>query len=410
MASFANQNPVIAPLEAVLPTRRATSNALRDVVVCHLSPIESRRDERAFSRECLPSLRYGLRPRILAPHSSERTFQGVDYVSLPKSRGRIVRILLAPRFLRVALRQQADIYHVHSPELILVGLILKFIFGKKVVYDTREDFPSMMLTKTYLPVRLRKITSRIVASFERLAAYWVDGFITADSGSLRPHAKVGKSRKLVFYNFPNLHYFPEPPPVEKQFDLVYRGGLSERAGTFVLLNALRLLKEQGIPLRLLMFGYADNQQTEKSIRDLVFGLGIEDLVTLKGVIEHNDMAATLSQACIAVCPLQAIPKFLNNIPVKVFESWACGLPVIATDLPPIRPFFGNRPYGLLVKPGDIVGLAEAIRKMAKSAPLIAEYGRQARKAVVERYNSDLEIRKLLLLYEEVLSCKQTLRR
>ena len=409
MASFANQNPAITPLEAVLPARSATANALRDVVVCHLSPIESRRDERAFSRECLPSLRYGLRPRILAPHSSERIFQGVDYVSLPKSRGRIRRILLAPRFLQVALRQQADIYHVHSPELILVGLILKFIFGKKVIYDTREDFPSMMLTKTYLPVRLRKITSRMVASFERLAAYLVDGFITADSGSLRPHAKVGKSRKLVFYNFPNLNYFPEPPPVEKRFDLVYRGGLSERAGTFVLLNALRLLKEQGIPLRLLMFGYADNRQTEESIRDLVFGLGIEDLVTLKGVIEHDDMAATLSQARIAVCPLQAIPKFLNNIPVKVFESWACGLPVIATDLPPIRPFFGNRPYGLLVKPGDIIGLAEAMRRMAKSDQLIAEYGRQARKAVVERYNSDLEIRKLLLLYEEVLSCKQTLR-
>jgi glycosyltransferase involved in cell wall biosynthesis len=410
MASFANQNPAIAPLQAVLPARSATSNALRDVVVCHLSPIESRRDERAFSRECLPALRYGLRPRIVAPHCSERTFRGVDYVSLPKSRGRILRILLAPRFLQVALRQQADIYHLHSPELILVGLILKFIFGKKVIYDTREDFPSMMLTKTYLPVRLRKITSRIVASFERLAAYGVDGFITADSGSLRPHAKAGKSRKLVFYNFPNLNYFPEPPVVEKQFDLVYRGGLSERAGTFVLLNALRLLKEQGIPLRLLMFGYADNQQTEESIRDLVFGLGIEDLVTLKGVIEHDNMAATLSQARIAVCPLQAIPKFLNNIPVKVFESWACGLPVIATDLPPIRPFFGNRPYGLLVRPGDIVGLAEAIRKMAKSDQLIAEYGRQARKAVVERYNSDLEIRKLLLLYEEVLSCKQTLRR
>jgi glycosyltransferase involved in cell wall biosynthesis len=410
MASFANQNPAITPLEAVLPARSATSNALRDVVVCHLSPIESRRDERAFSRECLPSLRYGLRPRILAPYSSERTLQGVDYVSLPKSRGRILRILLAPRFLQVALRQQADIYHVHSPELILVGLILKFIFGKKVIYDTREDFPSMMLTKTYLPVRLRKITSRIVASFERLAAYLVDGFITADSGSLRPHAKAGKSRKLVFYNFPNLNYFPEPPAVEKQFDLVYRGGLSERAGTFVLLNALRLLKEQGIPLRLLMFGYADNQQTEESIRDLVFGLGIADLVTLKGVIEHDDMAATLNQARIAVCPLQAIPKFLNNIPVKVLESWACGLPVIATDLPPIRPFFGNRPYGLLVKPGDIIGLAEAIRKMAKSDQLIAEYGRQARKAVVERYNSDLEIRKLLVLYEEVLSCKQTLRR
>ena len=403
MVSIANQNSAIGTIEGTIPAQSIVASTLRGVVVCHLSPIENRRDERAFSRECLPSLRYGLRPRILAPQCGEGQQEGVEYVSLPRSRGRILRILFASRFVKAAVRQKADIYHVHSPELIPAGLLLKFVFGKRVVYDTREDFPSMMLTKTYLPPNLRKITSRIVASVERLAARSLDGFVTADSGTLRPHAKAGRSRKLVFYNFPNLNYFPEPRTMEKSFDLVYRGGLSERAGTFVLLNALRLLKEQGIPLRLLMFGYADNPQTEESIRYAIFNLGIEELVTLKGVIPHEEMAATLSKARIAICPLQQIPKFLNNIPVKVFESWACGLPVIATDLPPIRPFFGNRPYGALVKPGDALGLAKAIRKMISSDRVIEECGRQARRAVVERYNSDLEIRKLLSLYEEVLS-------
>ena len=379
---------------------------LRDVIVCHLSPVESRRDERAFSREALPSLGYGLRPRILGPHPGSDRIEGVEFVPLRKSRGRALRILLASRFLRIALKQKADIYHVHSPELIPVGLMLKLIFRKKVVYDTREDFPAMMLTKPYLAPRWRRLMSRIVAGIEGLAARMLDGFVTADSGTLRPHAKRGKSRKLVFYNFPNLRYFPEPQMVEKKFDLVYRGGLSERAGTFVLLKAMRLLKERGTPVRLLMFGYADNKQTEQMVRDSVLSMGIEKLVTLQGVIPHDDMAATLCQARIAVCPLQRIPKFLNNIPVKVFESWACGLPVIATDLPPIRPFFGATPYGALVKPGDAYGLANAVARMLKSPQRIAEYGCRARQAVVERYNSDLEIRKLLSFYKGVLTCQQ----
>jgi glycosyltransferase involved in cell wall biosynthesis len=253
-------------------------------------------------------------------------------------------------------------------------------------------------------VRLRALASRVVAIAERLAARSLDGFITADSGTLRPHAKAGKSRKLVLYNFPNLQYFPEPTPANQAFDLVYRGGLSERAGTFVLLNSLRLLKDRGIPVRLLMFGYTDNQQTERTIRDALRTLGIEELVTLRGVIRHEDMAATLSQARIAVCPLQKIPKFLNNIPVKVFESWACGLPVIASDLPPIRPFFGKQPYGVLVQPGDSEELANAIAQMLSSPRLLEEYGRQARHAVLERYNIAFEIPKLLSLYKEVLSC------
>jgi glycosyltransferase involved in cell wall biosynthesis len=95
---------------------------------------------------------------------------------------------------------------------------------------------------------------------------------------------------------------------------------------------------------------------------------------------------------------------MNNIPVKVFESWACGLPVIATDLPPIRPFFAGRKLGTLVKPGDVHDLAHAIRQLLASPDLIDEYGRHARRAVVERYNIGMEIPKLLSLYERVLSC------
>jgi len=406
MASPAHQTSGTAIRQSAVQVRRREYAELRGVVVCHLSPVESRRDERAFTRQALPSTDYGVHTRIVGPHSSDGENRGVEYVPLSRSRGRTLRILFASRFLRSALKQRADIYHVHSPELIPVGLMLKLIFRKKVVYDTREDFPAMMLTKVYLPARLRRLTSRVVASVEHLAARFADGFITADSGTLRPHARTGKSRKLVFYNFPNLQYFPEPEQVEKKFELVYRGGLSERAGTFDLLRAVRLLKDRGIPVRLLMFGYADNKQVEQLMRDSVLDLGIDKLVTLEGVIRHDDMAAKLSQASIAVCPLQSIPKFLNNIPVKVFESWACGLPVIATDLPPIRPFFGAKRYGVLVKPGDTFGLANAIAAMLKSPQLIAEYGRQARQAVVERYNNSLEVRKLLTFYKEVLSCQQ----
>lgn len=377
---------------------------LRGVRICHLTPIQRARDERAFSRESLPSLPYGVRPSIVGPHSMKGSLEQVEFVPIPKRHNRALRILLAIRTAYWALRQKADIYHVHSPELIPAGLVLRLIYGKKVVYDTREDFPSMMLTKTYLPRLLRSSMSKLVAGFERLAARSLHGVITADAGSLRPLARAGKSKKLVFYNFPNLKYFPEKQPGPKLFDLVYRGGLSERAGTFVLLRAMRLLLNRGIKARLLLFGYTDNQQAEQSIRDCLISFGIEELVTLRGVIPHDEMASTLSLARIAVCPLQKIPKFMNNIPVKVFEAWACGLPVVATDLPPIRPFFAGRRLGLLVKPGDSRELANAIQHLLGTPGLVEEYGRRARQVIVERYNAGMEIRKLLSLYERVLTC------
>jgi glycosyltransferase involved in cell wall biosynthesis len=88
----------------------------------------------------------------------------------------------------------------------------------------------------------------------------------------------------------------------------------------------------------------------------------------------------------------------------VFESWACGLPVIATDLPPIRPFFSGREIGKLVKPGDVKELADAIESLLKSPEAAEEAGKRARQVIQERYNAELEIRKLLSFYGSVLAC------
>lgn len=386
-------------------SRRAKlADRMQNVHVCHLSPVQRTRDERAFTRESLPATGYGLKFAIVGPHSLTGKVDRVEFVAVPASRNRLMRVLLFVRMVSRALKQSADIYHVHSPELIPAGLALKLFFRKRVVYDSREDFPSMMLTKAYLPTRLRKPMSRVVARFEKLAAQCLDAVVTADSGSLRPLARTGSSKKLVFYNFPNLKFFPRAETSEKSYELVYRGGLSERAGTFVLLEAVRLLADSGMPPRLLLFGYTDNPESERKIRGVLISLGIEKLVTLRGTIPHEAMARTLSGARIAVCPLQQIPKFMNNIPVKVFESWACGLPVIASDLPPIRPFFHHEGLGLLVKPGDPKDLADAIRRLLAAPELIEEYGRRARQVVLERYNSSMEIHKLVSLYGEVLAC------
>src|SRR3984885_790206 len=392
---------VIAPGPAAPDSQREPAPA-KGVKICHLSP-EHGRDNRAYVRQALPTSSYGLSTSIVGPHGMQDSIQKVQFIPLANSRNRALRMLRAPKGVFRALRQKADIYHVHNPENIPAGLLLKFLFRKRVVYDSREDFPAMMLNKTYLSPGLRKLAQQAVFKAERLAANYFDGFVTADAGTLRPHAKPGQRRKLVFYNLPNLQFFPKPVNRDKPFDLVYRGGLSERAGTFVLLDAVRLLSDQGWRTNLLMFGYTDNDQVQRSITDRIQALQLEQQVTLAGRIPHDQMAATLGQARIAVSPLLDNPKFLNNIPVKVFESWACELPVVSSDLPPIRPFYERDQYHLLVKPGDPGALARAIADLLDRPEDILRIGKQCRQKVIERYNNAIEIRKLLFFYRRVLA-------
>jgi len=394
-----NVNSVMDETEAFVGPGRRRSGVLS---ICHLSPVQDRLDSRTYIMEMLPLTKHGCRLTLIGAHGLNQMLQPVNFVSIPRRQTRVTRILLAFGMAFRAVRHPAQLYHVHNPEMIPAGLLLKWWAGKKVVYDTQEDHPSMMLTKAYLPSVLRRTASKVVASVERLAARAFDGFIAADSGTLRATARVGTSRKMVFYNLPNLDFFPSPESTNKQFDLVYRGGLSERAGTFVLLSALQELQSRGLNAKLLLFGYADSAVDRIKIQSHIRSMGLSKNVVLEGRIDHAKMAETLSRARISVCPLLEIPKFRNNIPVKVFESWACGIPVVCSDLPPIRPFFKGKNFGLLVKPGDVNSLADALERLLRNPEETARMGQAARRVVVSQYNNRYESHKLLRFYKKVL--------
>jgi len=362
--------------------------------LCHFTTAHRQLKSRAFHRECLPLAAAGIAVRYVAPMDIRGGREGVDFVALPEHSSRTRRILAGPSLLRELLRQDTSLYHFQDPELLPVAFALKLIFGKRVVYDAYEDFPSVAASKATIPRALRPFASVIVGATEKLAARCFDGVMTADPLTLRRLARSGKSRKLVFYNFPNLDFFPAPEPRAKRFDVVYRGGLSERTGTFVLLDAMRLLAARSKLARLLLVGYFDDDAGEEQVRERVRELGLASSVEIRGRIDHEEMAEALGEARAGVSPLQPHPKFLRNIPVKIFEYWACGLPVVASDLPPIRPFFRNASAGFLFRPGCAAELAASIGWLMDHPEAAARMGCAGRAAITARFNNGSEVRKL----------------
>jgi glycosyltransferase involved in cell wall biosynthesis len=364
------------------------------ITLCHFSTAHTQLKSRSFHRECLPLAAHGIGIRYVSPANVNGRRDRVDFVPLPESGNRARYLLPPPSLVRLLLKQQASLYHFQDPELISLALALKLIFRKRVVYDAYEDFPSMALNKDALPRIFRPIAAKLVAAAERLAARCFDGVMTADPITLRRLARTGASRKLVFFNFPNLDFFPPPGSEPKEFDVVYRGGLSERSGTWVLLDALRLLADRATPATLLLIGYFDNAAAESALRNRIHSLKLESRVEVCGRMDHAEMSRALSRARIGVCPLQDIPKFRSNIPVKVFEYWACGLPVVASDLPPIRPFFRSAAAGLLFQASDASALARSIAWLLDHPHAAARMGREGRTAVLQRFNNRNEIHKL----------------
>jgi glycosyltransferase involved in cell wall biosynthesis len=369
--------------------------------LCHFTTAHTELKSRSYHMQCRPLASAGVDVQYASPATIGDDHPEMRFVKLPRLKGRLQTLLALPSLIRTLLRLRASLYHFQDPELLPVALVMKIVFRKRIVFDCYEDFASMAYTMRGLPRALRPAVATVVGVIQKIAAISFDGVMTADPLTLRRVGHSGKSEKLTFYNFPNPEFFPTPQSNVKEFDLVYRGGLSERAGTWLLLDAMRLLAVRGKFTRLLLIGYCDNRAVEAALRDHVRLLGLTDSVEIHGRIGHEDMAKALGRARIGVSPLQDIPKFRVNIPVKVFEYWACGLPVVVSNLPPLRPFFKNVGGGLLFVPGDAKALAQSLAWLLDHPHSAARMGQRGRAAIETRFVHRNEVQKLLRFYSRL---------
>jgi len=392
------------------PASAAPSRPLAGLKVCVLSTIAIR-TSRIVNRQCHALARRGAAVTLISPNREESVHGTFRLKSFPCLRGAIGKLVSTPMIVRPALQEHADIYHVHTFQLVPVAVLLKLLFHKRVVYDMFEDFPSMVLTRKWKPQWVKKAVSKIVYGVEAVACRRLDAVITADPAVLRQYLRVGSgkhaARRMVFYNFPVIDLFSERIPAEitagcKSYDMVYSGGMSERTGVFVLLDAVEQLTRRGLRPKVLMFGYSDGPQFKTEFLRRAAEKGIEDCFELLGRIPHEQVPFLLSQARVGVVPLQPIPKFLKNIPTKVFEYWACGLPIVASNLPPIRMFFKDGIYGYMVNPADAGAFADALYRLLTDPEKAQRMGELARHAVQTRLNAAPEQQRLFRLYSTLL--------
>jgi glycosyltransferase involved in cell wall biosynthesis len=179
------------------------------------------------------------------------------------------------------------------------------------------------------------------------------------------------------------HENPQSPSV------LFLGRLGQRKGTFDLVKAFAVAANRYPQARLICAG--DGQIDE--IRALAAHLGIAERVTCPGWLSPEQGAEALRAATIFI-----LPSYAEGLPMALLEAMSWGLPVITSPVGGIPQAIRDEENGLLVVPGNVEGLADALCRLLGTPADRSRLGSAARATVEASFSLDACIERLLAIY------------
>ena len=364
--------------------------------LCHLTSVHPRYDTRIFHKMCASLASQGHKVTlVVADGKGDEVNKGIIIMDVGASKGRFDRIRNAPkRVFAKAAALQADLYHLHDPELIPIGLKLKRR-GHCVIFDSHEDAPKQMLGKPYLNKWLLWILSKCLALYESWACAQFDGVLAATPFIRDKFLRIN-AMTIDINNFPHLHELQNDSSwADKRKEVCYIGGIAKIRGIQEVCAAMALLKSDA---RLNLGGLFSEPSLENEVKSLPGWQRVNSM----GFLDRDGVREVLRYSMAGLVTFLPKPNHIDAQPNKMFEYMSAGIPVIASDFPLWCEIIKGNNCGLLVDPLDPAAIAKAIDYLVENPMESQRMGENGRRAVENRYNWGQEEKKFLQFYGQIL--------
>lgn len=292
-------------------------------------------------------------------------------------------------------RKEYDLVHFHGASLPLITNILPLkLYGKKVVAkvaSANQGTEAGSLRHKYslfgqmLIQTLKKVDCFVATSKEIKKGLLNDGYNQnriisipnfVDQGVFHPSNKELRNQAHKDFGFSG------------ETIVTFTGRLVEGKGVGVLLAAWGKVVVDFKNVCLLVLGKGP---FESRLKKQCQNLRIEKNIRFLGLV--NNVRKYLAMSDIFV-----FPSFQEGFPNSVLEAMACGLPVIATRIGGVVDVIKNEENGLLVEPGNVDQLADALKKLISDTEHASALGKNAIKTVRENYDINVIANKYIDLY------------
>ncbi len=364
--------------------------------VCHITSVHKSQDVRILKKQCRSLAMAGYETYLVAPGDTYIE-NNVNIVGIGETiGGRVNRMLLRSKSAyKKALELDCDIYQIHDPELLPYALKLKRR-GKKVIFDSHENYIMQIKEKEYIPSIFRWIIASGFSAYQKHVLKKIDAVIFPCTlngkdifeGLCRKSITLGNQPMLdELYN----KYNPNEHKNEKY--ICHVGGLTYNRGIEHLVKSAEVSKTK------LVLGGGISDAFKSKLEEL----SAYKYVDNRGFCNRDEVLEIYTNATIGACTLLNVGQYnkYDNFATKVYEYMALGLPVILSDYPYARKVIEKYNFAILVDPTNIDEIADAITYLNNNPELCQQMGDEARRAIKEEFNWEIEEKKLISLYLEL---------
>lgn len=310
-----------------------------------------------------------------------------------------------------AIREIARVYRAERPDLVHHVALKPVLFGGlalRLAFPGRRDRPRRVdavmglgsgFSGAGLAARLRRPALRLMlGAFGRGRGGRIIVQNPEDAEALAGFGLACGRIALIRGSGVDLARFqPLPEPEGDGVTVALVGRMLRAKGVLDAVAAVRRLREEGLPVSLLLAGPPDldNQGSldEAELQALAREPGIEWL----GPVE--DVRGVWRRAAIAVLPT----SYGEGLPKALIEAAACARPVVATDVAGCREIVLPGETGILVPPHDVEALARALAALVRDRVRRRRFGEAGRALVERSFAEGIVVGETLALYEALLS-------
>ena len=382
-------------------------NTSGTIKVCHLASKHKMNDMRIFEKECKSLAKAGFDVTLIGfgDQPKTETIDGVRCIALfcPIKNNLELLRKRNKMTLEAASQVDADIYHLHEPELLPIGMKLKKK-GKIVIFDSheyygwqlRDNIHKIKVIKT--PAFLMKVLGRLYMRYEKHVCMRIDGVVQVCTMNGVDYFENRCRKTLFIRNLPSLSDYTRKTAIDYSEgpSVAMIGGITKERGITQLVEAAHLAQA-----RLLLAGAFSPKTYEAEIK----AMPAYACVDYKGFLDKNGMVALLEQANIGASTLLNIGQYdkIDTLPTKVYDYMSMQLPVVISNTEFAQKMNDKYHFAICVDPANPEDIANAIQWLFEHPEQALEMGKNGRKAIEEEFNWEKESLKLVEFYKQLLS-------